>query len=203
MPEITHIFFDVGGVVLTNGWDHINREKAAEFFGYDYEESEAIHQKFANDFGTAGLTLDEYLEKILFYKKRKFTKESFVEFMKSCSNAYKTTFDVLDKLIQQNNYYLSTLNDESLELNEFRIEKFHLNKYFRNFFTSCYLGVKKPHQQIFQKVLGITQLNPENCLFIDDREKNAEAAQNCGFQVIYLEKIYKLEDELRNRGILK
>ncbi len=203
MLEITHIFFDIGGVVLTNGWDHINREKAAEFFGYDYEQSDEIHEQFADEFDSGNLKLDSYLEKVVFYKKRDFTKKSFVEFMKSRSNAYKTTFDVLDKLLEQNNYYLSTLNDESLELNEFRIEKFQLKKYFKNFFSSCYLGVKKPHNKIFQKVLGITQVNPENCLFIDDREKNAEAAKNCGFQVIHLERVYKLEDELRIRGILK
>ncbi len=203
MAKITHIFFDIGGVILTNGWDHMNREEAAQAFNYDYKESDKIHAKLADNFDSGFLTLDEYLEKVVFYKKRDFSKERFIEFMKSRSDAYKTTFEVLDKLREQNNYQLSTLNDKSLELNEFRIKNFELNKYFTNFFSSCYLGISKPNKEIFKKMLGITQLNPENCLFIDDREENAEVAKDCGFQVVYLKRVFELENELKNRKILK
>ncbi len=203
MKEITHIFFDVGGVVLTNGWDHMNREEAAQAFGYDFEESDKIHAKFAADFDEGRIKLDDYLMQVVFYKKREFTKKQFVEFMQSRSQPYETTFKVLEKLCKTGKYDLSTLNDESLELNQFRIKKFDLDKYFKNFFSSCYLGVSKPQKEIFQKVLGITHANPEKCLFIDDRKANAEAAESCGFQVLHLESVFNLENELKELKILQ
>lgn len=203
MTEISHIFFDVGGVVLTNGWDHMNREEAAQAFGYNFEKSDKIHAEISEDFDAGRIALDDYLEKVVFNKKREFTKEKFVEFMQSRSKPYDSTFEVLEKLCETGKYHLSTLNDESLELNEYRIKKFELNKYFRNFFSSCYLGIKKPDEKIFQKVLGITQANPENCLFIDDRKANTEAAEKCGFQVLHLETVFNLEKNLREINILK
>lgn len=202
MAEITHIFFDVGGVVLTNGWDHMNREEAAQAFGYDFEESDKIHAEVAGDFDAGKLKLDEYLKKVVFYEKREFSKKQFIEFMQSRSQPYQTTFDVLDKLCRKNIYHLSTINDESLELNKYRIKKFKLDKYFRNFFSSCYLGVKKPHKEIFEKVLAITNANPAKCLFIDDREANAEAAASCGFQVLPLKSVFNLEKDLEKLKII-
>ncbi len=123
--------------------------------------------------------------------------------MESQSQVYQSSINVLKKLCLQGNYQISALNNESLELNLFRIEKFGLKHYFSNFFSSSFLGVKKPAMPIFQKVLLITQTIGEQCLMIDDRKGNVEGAAKCGFQTLHLAQVNELEKLLREKGILQ
>ena len=203
MTKITHLFFDIGGVCLTNGWDHVSREKSANLFGYDYAESDKRHYKVVLQFEKGKISRDDYLDEIIFYKKRDFSKKAVIEFMESQSVAHQSSLDVLGKLCSQGNYHISTLNNESLELNEFRIQKFGLSKYFTNFFSSCYLKMKKPEPEIYHTVLQIIQRKGERCLFIDDREENVEGAKKCGFQTLHLPQFEDLERILKERRILK
>lgn len=202
MAKITHLFFDLGGVCLTNGWDHHSREKAAEYFDYDYQESDERHAQVIEEFETGKISRRNYLQETVFFKKRKFTEEEYIGFMESQSTAHKSSFEVLAKLRLQNKYTVSAFNNESLELNLFRIEKFKLKRYFSNFFSSCFLGAKKPDLEIFQKVLRITQIRAENGILIDDREGNVKAAAECGFQTVHFPEIVGLEDKLKKKRVI-
>jgi len=201
MTKITHLFFDLGGVCLTNGWDHISREKAAALFNYNYQESDERHKQVIEKFETGKISREDYLNEVVFYKKRDFSRAEFIEFMESQSQIHQSSINVLKKLCSQSNYHISALNNESLELNLFRIEKFGLKRYFSNFFSSSFLGVKKPESPIFQKVLLITQTIGEQCLMIDDREENVEGATKCGFQTLHLPQVDDLEKLLKEMGI--
>ncbi len=196
MNNITTIFFDIGGVCLTNGWDHISRKRAAKNFFIDYNELETKHKPIFKKFEKGKISLDEYLDKVIFFRKRKFGKKDFKEFMFLQSNAHKSTLKLLHQLSLKNKYHLATINNESLELNHFRINKFNLNKYFTNFFSSCYLGTRKPEKEIFLKALQILQKNPEECLFIDDREENYLSAKSIGLNSIHLENPVELKKKL-------
>ncbi len=202
MTQITTLFFDVGGVCLTNGWDHISREQAARHFSYDYDESEEHHQSIAEDFECGRLSIEDYVKKVVFFKQRSFTAEDFMGFMKSQSKPHESSLQVLETLSQQKKYSLATVNNESLALNLYRIRTFHLDRYFTAFFSSCFMGVKKPECEIFQKALWITQRKGEECLFIDDREENIAAARTCGLQAVYLPDPKALEKTLQEKGIL-
>ena len=79
--KIRVIFMDIGGVLLTNGWGHESREKAAKAFDFDYQEMEILHNFIYNVFEIGSISLDEYLDTILFYQDRKFSKSDFIEFM--------------------------------------------------------------------------------------------------------------------------
>lgn len=201
MNKITHIFFDVGGVCLTNGWDSEARKRASEHFSYNLGRSEDQHEQIAEKFETGRISRDDYLNKVIFYKDRPFSKETFISFMESQSQAHGQTFELLKKLSQNNNYQLATINNESFELNLFRIKKFELHQYFSSFFSSCFLGIKKPDPEIFKKVLWITHKKGEECLFIDDREENTEAARRCGYKTIHLETVSDLKNKLYEKGV--
>lgn len=196
MAEITHLFFDLGGVCLTNAWDHISREAAAKHFDYDFAASEERHGRVVGEFEIGAMSREDYLNETIFYEKRQFSEKEFVEFMEAESKAHPKSFELLEELRSQNKYALSVLNNESLELNLYRIEKFQLKKYFANFFSSCFLGVAKPNLGIYRKVLQITQLTANQCLLIDDREKNVEAAAECGFQILHIPKVEELREKL-------
>ena len=202
MQKITTLFFDVGGVILTNGWDHTSREKAAAHFSYDYESVERRHQPLFEEFDCGKLSLDEYLDQAIFFEERPFSREAFIRFMKKQSEPHPGSLEVLEKLAQSGHYFLATINNESFALNQYRIKTFGLDKYFTTFLSSCYLGVTKPNRKIFNKALWITQRKGEECLFIDDREENITAAQACGMQGIHLKDQQQLSDLLKEQNIL-
>ncbi len=201
MSKITTLLFDVGGVILTNGWSHELREAAAQHFGYDYESVEERHQRVATSFECGQLNLDDYLDQTVFAQSQSFAKADFVRFMEEQSQPHASSLAVLQKLVDQGKYQLATVNNESTHLNLYRIRTFELTRYFSAFFSSCFLGVTKPDCEIFQKTLHILQKDGGECLFIDDREENVAAAQQCGMNAVHLPRPDKLAEVLRGEGV--
>ena len=201
MSNISTLFFDVGGVLLTNGWDHVSREAAAAAFGYNYEDAEERHQQHAEGFECGRISLEEYLNKVIFIEPRAFTPEEYVHFMETQSQPYSENLQLLSKLSRPWKYQLITINNESLALNEYRIKTYHLHDSISLFFSSCYMGVMKPDCKIFQQALWITRLKGDQCLFVDDRKENVEAAQSCGIQAAWVETPSDLPAVLSNAGI--
>lgn len=200
MGEITALFWDVGGVLLTNGWDTHSRRAAVERFQLG-EEFEDRHQLVVTPFETGRLSLEEYLERTVFYRPRPFSADEFKAFMYAQSQPHPETLAVLERLARTRRHVLATLNNEPLELNLYRIERFGLRRYFTAFFSSCFLGVKKPEDAIYRLVLQVTQRAPEECLYIDDRALNLECAGQRGMRTLLYRNPAQLEHELRAAGI--
>jgi putative hydrolase of the HAD superfamily len=201
MNEIKSIFWDNGGVILTNGWDRPARQRAAEEFQFDASEFEERHGLIFDAFESGRMTLDEYLHRSVFYRKRPFTPKEFEEFMFAQSRPYPESLDLLAALGRTGRLLCASLNNEGLELNEYRIEKFNLRKYFAVFFSSCYLGVRKPDPRIYRLALKITQCKPEECIFIDDREVNVESAREVGIHGIQFQSAARLRNDLIGFGV--
>lgn len=199
--EITTIFSDVGGVLGTNGWDHGERAAAAAQFGFDLVEFESRHEFLAAALDTAQLTLDQYLDRTIFYRDRPFTREAFRQFMIGQSKPYPESLQVIGRVAASGKYLLATLNNESLELNAYRIEAFGLRHIFKFYLSSCYLGVRKPNAAIYQAALQLTQQEPARCVFIDDRALNLECAQHEGMKTIQFRNAAQLEQDLRALGV--
>jgi putative hydrolase of the HAD superfamily len=202
MNMIKTLFFDIGGVLLTNGWDHDARERASIKFSLDQNEIEKRHDPLFKSIECGTLTTKEYLDKVIFYKKRDFSHEEFFEFMKSQSKPLYNNLDIAAQLSKEQRYRLYAINNESLDLNTFRVETFGLYNYFQAMFSSCFLGVCKPDVRIFQVALNILHQNPSECLLIDDREENVESAKKAGLDTIHLPDASKLKERLVEKGIL-
>ncbi|MEJ2617247.1 MAG: HAD family phosphatase, partial [Ignavibacteriaceae bacterium] len=186
MSNITTLLFDVGGVILTNGWDEINRREGAEHFNLDFDETERKHNEVFTDFEKGNVSLNKYVEEVIFYKKRNFNQEDFINFIKSRTKPYESSIQILKKLSEDKKYMLATINNETYELNLFRINHFKLYKYFTSFFSSGFLNTRKPEPLIFKIALNVLHKTPSECLFIDDRIENIEEAKNQGIQTIHL-----------------
>jgi putative hydrolase of the HAD superfamily len=195
------VFFDVGGVLLTNGWDHESRKAATEKFNLNWEEFESLHDKYAEalDIGIASVNM--YLDKVVFDQPRDFSKQDFYEFMKSCSVADEGAIEIAAAIAAQKKYLMATLNNESTDLNLYRIEKFGLGKIFSMFLSSCYLGVRKPEPAIYIRALLIANRRPEETIFIDDREANLDVPKELGFTVIQYLNPQQLVEELLEVGV--
>lgn len=201
MPEITTLFFDLGGVLLTNGWDRHSRRDCVESFGLDYEEFRDRHEFVADAFETGRMTIDEYLDRTVFYREREFTPAAFREGMVAESRPFPDALAVVEQLAASGQYLLATLNNESIELNQARIERFQLDRYFTVFLSSGFLGVKKPDQAIYRMALQITQRSPQECVFVDDRDLNLECAITEGMHTIHYDNPAQLQHELVGLGI--
>jgi putative hydrolase of the HAD superfamily len=185
MAEISTILWDVGGVLLTNGWDHSERAAVLQHFGLDREPFEERHE-LANDAWEKGLmTAEQYLLQTVFYQPRPFTPAAFLQQMKDQSQLLPHgAMRILQDLAESEEVELALLNNEARELNDYRIERFELGRYLDVFLSSCYLGLRKPDPKIFDLALDVLQRDAEEVAFIDDRPGNCEAAEALGIHAI-------------------
>lgn len=200
MAEIEALLFDIGGVLLTNGWDRDARALAAEKFALEPTFHE-IHDALAVDLDCGRIGLDAYLEQAVFNHPRSFSRDEFRAFMFGCSAPHPDAIAVVDELARSRRYLIAALNNESIELNQYRIERFELRRYFRVFLSSCYLHVAKPHGAVFQTALQMLQCPAAACAFVDDHVANVEAARVAGIQSLHYRDPTQLRRWLTQHGI--
>ena len=198
---ITHLFFDVGGVLGTAGWGTPDRADAAKHFGYDPKDAERRHDGVVTAWETGRMTIDEYLDHTVFAQPRPFTREAFIAYMRSRSVPNEESLAVARALARTGRYRMFTLNNESEALNLHRISYFGLGDMFDAFLSSCWLGVSKPARRTYQLALAFTQATPACSVFIDDREENLEPARDAGMHTIRFTSAADLRAALGALGI--
>lgn len=201
MSAIRAIFWDVGGVLLTNAWDRTQRTAALEHFRLDEEEFHDRHEMVVSSFERGKITLDEYLDRTIFYRNRPFSRDTFRDFMFSLSQPFPEVIEFAQRLSVTGKYLMGTINNESRELNYYRIEKYGLGRIFRVFFSSCFVGLRKPEGDIYRLALETTQIPAEACCFIDDRALNLEIAARLGMQTIEMQEVQQLQADLAKKGV--
>lgn len=194
--EIRHIFFDIGGVLGSNGWDREQRARAVRQFDLDAEDFEWRHKEVVAQWEEGRITLDGYLDIAVFCAPRGFSREEFIEFMYSQSVPDEAAISIARTLSGQAGYTLMTMNNEAEELNTFRIEKFGISRIFEAFLSSCWLGVRKPIPGFFNRGLGIAYAKPETSLFVDDRPQNLLSASSLGMNVVHFKSAKQLRSDL-------
>ena len=201
MTKISSLFWDVGGVFLTNAWDHEQRQQTLKQFGLDEAEFESRHEMLVSSFERGKITLQDYLERTIFYRPRSFTIETFTQHMFSLSQPDPEALQLAKQLTRSGKYLMSTINNESKELNLFRIQTFGLREIFSLFVSSCFVGLRKPEEGIYRLALEITQRPAEECCFIDDRPLNLDSAAKLGMHVIQMENAKQLRQDLAKLGV--
>ena len=180
------LFSDIGGVLLSNGWGHLSREAAAKKYGLDYLELDELHHFIFNVYEIGSITLDQYLDTIIFHQERNFSREEFKDFIFQQSTLLP---GMLPWLVEWKNAHpqikIISINNEARELNNFRIKKFDLHDFFDAFVSSCEVGMRKPDPGIFRLALGIAQAEPHECLYFDDRPMLVAAAKKEGIHAYH------------------
>lgn len=199
MPEIRALFWDVGGVLLTNAWDHEERNFAIEQFHLDKDEVESRHKLCVQPFEEGRMSLDEYLQQTVFSQPRTFSPEEFKQYMFSLSKPKPDVLEIARGL--RDRYLMATINNESRELNQYRIATFQLTEYFQIFVSSCFVGLRKPDERIYRLALDLTQRKAEECCFVDDRPVNVDAATKVGMRAILLRDAGQLKADFEKNGV--
>ena len=202
-PAVDLVLFDIGGVLGSNGWDREQRAAAVERFHLDAEDFQYRHEETVGAFEAGDITLDEYLDVTVFCENRDFSRADFKAFMFEQSIAWPDSVAVARDLARQASVRMATLNNESAELNVHRIAAFGLRDVFATFFSSCWLGVRKPTNAIYTSVLAMTQAEPERTLFVDDRQQNLTPAAALGMRTIHFRSAAQLRADLQARGLLR
>ncbi|HTW39523.1 MAG TPA: HAD family phosphatase [Thermoplasmata archaeon] len=201
MPKLSLLLWDVGGVLLTDGWDHRSRAEAVAHFGLDGPEFERRHAGAELEFETGRLDWEGYLDATVFYEPRPFSREEFRAYMLAQSQPHPAAIATARALREGGQYRMAVLNNESRELNEYRIRTFGLAPIFDDFFSSCYTGQRKPDAAAFRLALSVTQHAPDESLFLDDRAENVEAAAQLGLRTLRVEDPGRLRESLAHVGV--
>jgi putative hydrolase of the HAD superfamily len=198
---ITTLILDIGGVLLTNGWGHVSREAAAEIFKINYTDMQNRHQLVVDTYEEGKITLDEYLNMVVFYKKRPFTKTEFREFILAQSTPNIEMIEFIKQLKKKHHLKIGVLNNEGRELNEFRIKKFQLNHFVDFFVSSCFVHLKKPDVDIFHLILDIAQVPAEQIIYIEDTLLFTDVGKKLGMRIIQHENYFSTSIELAAMGM--
>jgi putative hydrolase of the HAD superfamily len=201
LAEIKALFWDVGGVLLTNAWDHTQREEVLARFQLDRKEFSERHDLVVSSFERGKITLDEYLDRTVFYQPRAFSRDEFKSCVYEQSKADPEALSLAKGLADSGKYLMGTINNESRELNVYRIEKFGMRSIFKVFVSSCFVGLRKPEEAIYRLALDITQQMADACCLIDDRALNLEVAKRLGMHTIEMDDVKQLREDLRKLGV--
>ncbi len=183
--NITTLFTDIGGVLLTNGWDHNSRAKAIEHFNLDPKETQERHSMTFDTYEVGKLTLQQYLERVVFYEKRDFSYNDFRQFMFVQSQPYDDMLTLVKGLKQKYNLKIAVVSNEGRELNEYRINTFKLNSFVDFFISSSFVHFRKPDADIFKVAIDIAQVNPAETLYLEDRPMFVQVAETVGLRGVH------------------
>ena len=181
---VTALFLDIGGVMLTNGWDRKAREAAAKKFNLDLDELNDRHRMTFDTYEAGKLNLDEYLKRAVFYQPRPFTIEDFRAFMYDQSQAYPEMIELVRGLKAKYGLKIAVVNNEGRELNEHRIRTFKLYEFVDFFISSCFVHFRKPDVDIWKVALDIAQVHCGDVVYIDDRNMFVQVAESLGLRGI-------------------
>jgi putative hydrolase of the HAD superfamily len=183
MP-ITTLFLDIGGVLLTDGWDHLARARAAAHFQLEFAELEARHRLISGIHEEGRLTLDEYLAQVVFTCKRPFTRSQFRRFMFAQSKAFPEMIELITRLKRRHGLKIVVVSNEARELNAHRIHKFKLDRFVDCFISSCFVHLRKPDAEILRLALDLSQTPVRQVVYLEDTPMFVQIAAALGIRGI-------------------
>lgn len=199
--SIRSLFLDIGGVLLTNGWDRHARKRAVDEFGLDEAELDERHHLTFDTYEEGKLSLDQYLDRVVFHTKRTFSPEDFKAFMFAQTQPVTKMMDLIRRLKAQHGLKTIAVSNEGRELTNYRIRTYKLDEFVDSFVSSCFVHYRKPDHDIFRIALDISHSKPEETLYVDDRVMFVEVAGTLGISGLHHEGYESTRAELARRGL--
>jgi len=199
--SITTLFLDIGGVLLTNGWDRHARRRAVEKFELDHDEVNERHHLTFDTYEVGKLSLEQYLHRVIFFKDRSFSRDEFRDFMFAQSKPHREMIDYIRALRKKYGLRITVVSNEGRELNNYRISTFKLNEFVDAFISSSFVHFRKPDNDIYQMALDVSQVKPEEVIYIDDRAFFVQVASDLGIRGIAHQDLERTRAELEGFGL--
>ena len=199
--RITCAFLDIGGVLLTNGWDTHARERAAAKIKLDQAEMEGRHHLTFDTFEEGKITLDEYLSRTVFYEQRPFTQAQFRRFMFAQSKAYPEMIRLFARLKALHGLRIAVVSNEARELNSYRISTFKLDGFVDFFISSCFVHLRKPDADIFRLALDVAQVPASQVVYVENTPMFVQVAEGLGIRSILHKDYESTRSKLASLGL--
>ncbi len=199
--EIKALFLDIGGVLLTNGWDRNARRKAAESFGLDHEDMEERHHLTFTTYEEGKLSLEQYLNRVVFNTERSFSRQEFRRFMFSQSQPFPDNLELFRRLKERHGLKVVAVSNEGRELTEHRIRSFSLDTLIDFFISSCFVHFRKPDEDIYRIALAASQVDPGQVVYVDDRRLFVEVAAAEGIRGVHHTGLERTRSALADMGL--
>lgn len=183
--KITHLFTDLGGVLLTNGWDRGLRKLVATQFKVDPAEMDERHHLTYDTYEAGKISLSEYLRRVVFWEPRDFTEEQVVDFMLTQAKCFPEMIELYKRVKAHNEIRIVVVSNEGRELTADRIQRFNLKEFVDIFVVSSYVHFRKPDEDIFRIALDVAQAEPEEVVYVDDRQMFVEVACRLGMREVW------------------
>lgn len=194
--KIRTLLTDLGGVLLTNGWGTSARVQAAKQFDLDYKVMDDRHRLTFDTYELGKMTLDQYLDEIVFYEKRSFSREDFKKYMYSCSKPYDDMLQLMKELKKSYPIKIGVISNEGSGITHYRLSHFGLDDFVDFYIVSCFVHLKKPDPDIYRLALDVANSRPEETLYLDDRPLLVEAGKRMGMNAIQHENLGKTKELL-------
>ncbi|HKI57981.1 MAG TPA: HAD-IA family hydrolase [Trueperaceae bacterium] len=198
---IRALFTDIGGILLTNGWDRRARARAAETFDLDLDELNERHHLTFDTYEAGKLSLEEYLQRVVFYETRSFTPGDFRRFMRAQSSPFEEMIDFERRLKERHGLRVVAVSNEGRELSEYRARNFGLQDVIDTFVCSGFVHVRKPDADIYEIALDLAQVEREEVVYLDDRRMFVEVARGLGLHGVVHRDVETTRKELSGLGL--
>jgi putative hydrolase of the HAD superfamily len=198
---ITHLFTDLGGVLLTNGWDHSLRHTTADRFGIDSAEMDERHHLTYDTYESGKMGLAAYLDRVIFYEPRSFTRDDVIDFILGEARAFPEMIDLVRRLKARHGIKVAVLSNEGRELTADRIRRFRLDEFVDFFIVSCYVHFRKPDEDIFRVALDVAQADPSRVVYLEDRPMFVEVAASLGMHAVWHQGYESTRERLAALGL--
>lgn len=198
---VTTLFTDIGGVLLTNGWDRHARRRAAETFALDFDEMNERHHLTFDTYEEGKLSLVQYLERVIFYKERTFSMERFRTFMFDQSRPFVPMIEFVREIKARYGLKVVAISNEGRELTEHRIATFGLDTFIDAFISSCFVHFRKPDEDIFRLALDTSQVPAEKSVYLDDRAMFVQVAAAMGIRGVHHRNLETTKSRLAELGL--
>lgn len=199
--RITHLFTDLGGVLLTNGWDHGLRRLTADRFGIDSAEMDERHHLTYDTYESGKMGLAAYLDRVIFYQQRDFTRDAVIDFILGQARAFPEMIDLVRRLKARHGIKVAVVSNEGRELTTDRIRRFRLDDFVDFFIVSSYVHFRKPDEDIFRIALDIAQADPRRVAYIEDRPMFVQVAASLGMNAVWHHGFESTRDRLAELGL--
>ena len=199
--KVVALFLDIGNVLLTNGWDHTMRQRAAQKFALDYEEMNERHHLTFDTYEEGKLSLAEYLGRVVFHRPRSFSPQDFGDFIFAQSKPKLDMIQLVQELKQRYGLKTAAVSNEGRELTLYRVKKFKLSNFIDFFISSCFVHLRKPDEDMYRLALDCAQVEAEQVVYIDDRSMFVEVALALGLNGIHHRGFTSTRKALANFGL--
>ena len=179
------LFVDIGGVLLSDGWGRVQRERAIAEFGLDAGDFGERHHQVWDSYQMGKRSLDEYFERVLFYRPQAVSRATLKKFMFAQSTPCADMLELISKVKAQYDLKVVVVSNEGRELNAHRIRRFRLDELADVFVSSCYVQMLKPDPGMFRLAIDLAQVSPSEVVYLENTAMFVDVARELGIKALW------------------